>query len=159
MKQNTPISIFFACLLIHCFLMQMLVVFCVGIMIEVVESLILELDAWFLEQLVFDALGIVYLQYWLQANAEVTFPRHLEVLIGFYCNPWPCGQSKGGEFVPIVVAIISTWDLDVQHGFLKMTMKLNSTQTMVEMVPLIVDKVNPIIVNSLIHLWQVINAS
>jgi hypothetical protein len=32
----------------------------VGIMAEILESLILELDVWFLEQLVFNALGIVY---------------------------------------------------------------------------------------------------
>jgi hypothetical protein len=33
---------------------------CVGIMVEILESLILELDVWFLEQLILNALGIVY---------------------------------------------------------------------------------------------------
>jgi hypothetical protein len=36
-----------------------------GIMPKIVESIILELDVRFLEQLVFHALEIVYSQYWL----------------------------------------------------------------------------------------------
>jgi len=36
-----------------------------GIMAEIVESIILELDVRFLEQLVFHASEIVYSQYWL----------------------------------------------------------------------------------------------
>ncbi len=70
-----------------------------------------------------------------------------------------CGQFKGGKFVPIVVAIISTWDFDVEQGLFKLTMKSNSTQAMVEVVAFVVDKINPIIVNSLICSWQVIKAS
>jgi hypothetical protein len=36
-------------------------------------------------------------QYWLQTYTKVIFPQHLEMLKGFYCNPQPCGQSKGGK--------------------------------------------------------------
>jgi hypothetical protein len=53
-------------LFMHYFLKKMLVVFCVvRIMVEAVESLILELDAQFLEQSILDTMGIIYLQYWL----------------------------------------------------------------------------------------------
>jgi hypothetical protein len=46
--------------------MQMLVVLTyVGIMVEVIECLILEFDSQFPEPLVLDAMGIVYVQYWL----------------------------------------------------------------------------------------------
>lgn len=69
------------------------------------------------------------------------------------CSPQPCGQFEGGKYAPIVVAIVLTWDLNVQQGLFKLTMKLNSTQAMAEMVALVVDKVNPIIVNPLIYLW------
>lgn len=44
-------------------------------------------------------MGIVYMQYWLQADAEVTFLRHLEVLKGFYFSPQPRGQYQGGNHV------------------------------------------------------------
>jgi hypothetical protein len=46
-------------------------------MAKAVEGLIAKLDVRFLEQVAMDAMGIVYSQYWLQANANVTFPRHL----------------------------------------------------------------------------------
>ncbi len=51
----------------------------------------------------------------IQANVEVTFLGHVEVLKGFYCSPQPCGQTWGErKSVFIVVTIISPWDLDVQ---------------------------------------------
>jgi hypothetical protein len=43
-------------------------------MAKVVEGLIVELDAQFLEQAIMDAMEIVHPQYWLQANENVTFP-------------------------------------------------------------------------------------
>jgi len=49
-------------------------------------------------------------------------------------------------------------DLDVQQGLFKLTMKSNAIQAMVEVSQLIIDKVNPQIVNPLTHLWKVINA-
>jgi hypothetical protein len=46
--------------------MKMLVVLSyVGIMVEAIKSLILELDAQFPEQSMLDAMEIVYMQYWL----------------------------------------------------------------------------------------------
>jgi hypothetical protein len=72
--------------------------------------LIVELDVQFLKQAVLDAMGVIYPQYWLQVDAKMTFPRHLEVLKGFYCTPRPSGQSKDA---PMVHPILSTWELDV----------------------------------------------
>jgi hypothetical protein len=43
-------------------------------MAKVVEGLIVKLNACFFEQSILDAMGIVYPQYWLQANVKVTFP-------------------------------------------------------------------------------------
>ncbi len=76
---------------------MLVVLFYVGIMVEGAKSLILDLDVWFSKQLVLNAMGIIYLQYWLQIDVEVTFPWHLEVLKGIYCNPWPCGTISRGE--------------------------------------------------------------
>jgi hypothetical protein len=42
-------------------------------MAEAVKGLIVKLDAQFLEQVVMDAMGIVYPQYWLQVDVNVTF--------------------------------------------------------------------------------------
>ncbi len=49
-------------------LMQFFKRFCDGLKLEMAEAtigLIKELDVRFLEQLVLDAMGVVYLQYWL----------------------------------------------------------------------------------------------
>jgi hypothetical protein len=47
----------------------------------------------------------------------------------------------------MVPTIISCWDLDVQQGLFKLTMKLNDVQAMVEVVVIASNKANPIIVN------------
>jgi hypothetical protein len=43
----------------------------------------------------------------------------------------------------MVLAIISSWDLDVQQGLFKLTMKSNTAQAMVEVMALASDKINP----------------
>jgi hypothetical protein len=58
-----------------------------------------------------------------------------------------------GKSVLVVVAILSSWGLDVQQGFFMMTMKLKSTQAMVEVVAFTTNIVNLVIINPLIHLW------
>ncbi len=55
--------------------------------------------------------------------------------------------------------ILSGWDLDAQQGLFKLTMKSNGTQTMVEIVALAFDKVNPTIINPLTHMCRVIHGS
>jgi hypothetical protein len=65
----------------------------------------------------------------------------------------------GGGICSYVVTIFLAWDLDVTHGPFILTMKLNSTQTMVEVVAFIANKVNPIIVNHFICLWRLIHVS
>jgi hypothetical protein len=55
----------------------------------------------------------------------------------------------------MVPTIISKWDLDVQQGLFKLTMKPNVAQAMVEVSTLLI----PLIVNPLTQLWKVINTS
>jgi hypothetical protein len=56
-----------------------------------------------------DTMGIVYPQYWMQVDIEVTFPQHLEVIKGFCCISCLCGQSKN-DLVPLMVfAILLRW--------------------------------------------------
>jgi len=78
-------------------------------LVEAATRLIVELDVRFPKQVVLDAMGVIYPQYWLQVDAKMTFPQHLEVLKGFYCTPCPCGQSKDA---PMIQPILSTWELD-----------------------------------------------
>lgn len=49
-------------------------------------QLITELKGEFQEHHVLDAMGIIYLQYWLQDEAARSFPKHLEILGIFYCD-------------------------------------------------------------------------
>jgi hypothetical protein len=39
-----------------------------------------------------DALGIVYLKYWLKSSCEVTFLVHMAILKRFYCQPEKFGS-------------------------------------------------------------------
>ncbi len=59
----------------------------------------------------------------------------------------------------MVLVVLSGWHLDAQQGLFKLTMKSNAYQVMAEVVVLVVDKVNPRIVNPLTRLWKVINVS
>jgi hypothetical protein len=76
-----------------------------------------------------------------------------------YGSSHPCGQPKDDKYAPMVLTILSGWDLDVQQGLFKLTMKSNIVQTMVEVVALAFDKVNPTIINPLTRMWRVIHAS
>ncbi len=59
----------------------------------------------------------------------------------------------------MVPAILWAWDLDVQQGLFKLTMKSNIAQTMAEVKALAFNKVNPTIINPFTCMRQVIHAS
>ncbi len=56
------------------------------------------------------------------------------MLKGFYHIPHACQQSKDDKFPLMVLPILLMWELDVQQGLFKLTMKFNFVQTMVEIV-------------------------
>jgi hypothetical protein len=58
----------------------------------------------------------------------------------------------------MVLATLSSWDLDTQQGLFKLTMKSNA-QAMVEVMVLASDKINPTIINPFTCMWRVIHAS
>ncbi len=60
---------------------------------KVAIGLIEKLDVRFPEQMIFDAIEIVYPQYWLHAYVDMIFPKHLEMLKKLYGNPRACGNS------------------------------------------------------------------
>jgi hypothetical protein len=53
---------------------------CVFTMTKIVKSLLVKLDSRFLFHEVLDAFGIIYFQYWIQEEIEVSFLIHLGVL-------------------------------------------------------------------------------
>jgi hypothetical protein len=70
LSQNIEYRVMFGCL-IYC-------VFIYGFVAGVVAQLIQELQRRFPEHIVLDALGIIYPQYWLQPDVEITFSKHLK---------------------------------------------------------------------------------
>jgi hypothetical protein len=50
--------------------------------------------------------------------------------------------TQGWQICPYGSCILSGWDLDVQQGLFKLTMKSNAIQAMVEVVALASDKIN-----------------
>jgi len=81
------------------------------------------------------------------------------MLRNFSSSPHPCGQPKDGKSASMVPAIFSSWDLDAQQGLFKVTTKFNAAQAMAEVMALASNMVNPIIINTLTCMWQVIHAS
>ncbi len=59
----------------------------------------------------------------------------------------------------MVLAILSSWDLNAQQNMFKLTMKSNDAQAMAEILALTFNKVNPTIINPLTCMWWVIHAS
>jgi hypothetical protein len=58
----------------------------VNVLARATETLIQELETRFLAHGVMDAFGIVYPQYWLQADCETFFPKHLIVMKTTFCS-------------------------------------------------------------------------
>ena len=61
---------------------------------EAAENLIGELQERFPASLLMDAFGFVYLQYWLQPNAERDFLKHLAIIKEHYGMPKEFGAAK-----------------------------------------------------------------
>jgi hypothetical protein len=53
----------------------------------------------------------------------------------------------------MVLAILSSWDLNAQQSMFKLTMKSNDAQAMAEIVALTFNKVNPTIINPFTCMW------
>jgi len=70
------------------------------------KGLITNLDVWFPKQSILNAIKIFYTQYRLQLDVELTFSQQMEILKGFYCNPWSCEQFKDKKSTPMVSFII-----------------------------------------------------
>jgi hypothetical protein len=54
--------------------------------------------------------------------------------------------------MPMVLAILSSWDLHAQQGLFKLNMIFNVSQTMVEVRTLDSNMVNPIVVNPITYM-------
>jgi hypothetical protein len=122
-------------------------------MVETTKGLIAKLVAWFPKQKIMDGImAIVCPQYYLQTNGETTFPRHLKMFKFFYYNLCLCGQAKREKLMPMVLAILSSWDLHAQQGLFKLNMIFNVSQTMVEVRTLDSNMVNPIVVNPITYM-------
>jgi hypothetical protein len=59
---------------------------------------------------------VVYPQYWLQGDAEVSFRKHLTVLQDFYCEPKYVGKGSAMQLVP---PILHRFKLEVEQPLFK----------------------------------------
>jgi hypothetical protein len=73
-----------------------------------------------------DAIGIVYPQYWLQPNCEVSFSKHIHVIKTTFCSRF----WRDGEEI-FMYKVLNANDLDNQQNMLKLTMKSNLAACMV----------------------------
>jgi len=70
-----------------------------------VTSLIVEFHSHFLVQELFNAIMVIYPQYWLLLEVEVTFPRHLAI-IQTYFEHQKAKLGVFGNFVGLVLNLI-----------------------------------------------------
>jgi hypothetical protein len=100
-------------------------------------------------------MGICYPQYWLQANAEDNFNRHLELIKSHYyierhLEPIKLSNSNTSlEMARIFPSILFANGLEIQASIFKITMKFNDVATMEA----------PFHINPLTWLWRTLEAS
>jgi hypothetical protein len=120
---------------------------------EAAQKLIDESKARFPSVAVMDALGVVYPQYWLQGDAEVSFRKHLTVLQDFYCEPKYVGTGSAMQLVP---PILDRFKLEVEQPLFKVAM-LNNAKATMELLPL-GSPPSPM-VNPLTKIWRLFDAN
>lgn len=109
------------------------------------RQLLRELESRFPSNNVMDAMGIMYPQYWLQSGAEETFPRHLSILMEYYCEPKLIEAEKVKRLVP---PIVDRHSLETQQGLFKLAMVNNAKKCMEA----------PFDLNPLTRLWRSLDA-
>ena len=116
-------------------------------MIEMAEALIAELKTHFPANYVMDPLGIVFPQYWLQENVDMSFSAHLAILKAAICQPKHVVDAKGDD--ASVSSLLSASALDEQMAMFKMAMKSNSKPVLQP----------PFTVNPMTKLWQILGSN
>ena len=117
-----------------------------GFVAGMTTQLIQELQRRFPKHAVLDALGIIYPQYWLQPDVDITFSKHLDTLKNWYCNTIVLGTGVDKE---VILGIFDQWSLDSQQGYFKIAMKSNDPAAMEP----------PYDFNHLTRIWRTISAS
>jgi hypothetical protein len=82
------------------------------------SKLVVELHACFPLHELHEALGIVYLHYWVLEDIDESFNTHLNVLKTFFCTP-----KKIGVVEHVVLDVLCASTLYVQKFMFKITMK------------------------------------
>ena len=116
-------------------------------MTKVAEALIAELETSFPANHVMDSLGIVFPQYWLQENVDMSFSAHLAILKAAFCQPKPVVDAK--EDGAWVSSLLSASAVDEQMAMFKMAMKSNSKLVLQP----------PFTVNPMTKLWQILRSN
>jgi len=111
--------------------------------IEATQTLIFELQQWFLEQEVMMALGIMYLQYWYTTIVKRSFLLHLNVIKSTFCD---VHRTIDGIMVP---PLLDSHMFDVQSFCFRFIMSHNAKRAMTEHSKL----------NLVTRLWMKINSS
>jgi len=73
--------------------------------ISITKGLITKLDRRFLAQDLMNAIGIIYLQYWLQLEVVSMFLDHLQILKTHYCHA-KITQQNGICHLPLLDVIL-----------------------------------------------------
>jgi hypothetical protein len=89
--------------------------------LEAASKLMVELHTRFPLHELHEALGIVYLRYWLFDNYDESFNTHLNVLKAFFCTP-----KKIGVVEHVVIEVLCASTLNVQKSMFKITMESNA---------------------------------
>jgi len=110
------------------------------------SKLIQELDNRFPAQAVMSALGILYPQFWCDANAEEHFDAHLRVLLDAYGH----AKAVGARTDKVLLKPLVDHDLIMsQGGLFKMCMKSNARVAMLPLFDL----------NPLTKVWRVLDGN
>jgi hypothetical protein len=94
------------------------------------KMMISELDHYFPDVDLINALGVVYPQYWVGPNCQDLFPLHMEVIAKFYCAEKRLSDQENGESNANTVSILNRRLMEDQMILFKSTMISNSPPIM-----------------------------
>jgi hypothetical protein len=118
------------------------------------EVLIGEMKSRFPSHSILDALGVVYPQYWLQGDCEVSFMKHLNVLKDFYREPKWIGEGVEKRLIP---PVLDRYRLESEQPLFKVAMMANSAAALE--LPPIGTGPGTEIVNPLTKIWRQLDAN
>lgn len=108
----------------------------VGGLEGVAHDIVQEVNLHFHESTIYNAIGVLYPQYWLQPRVKLSFQTQLDVLKGYIANAkmvaWE--DANGRAIYYKHPALLDEWELDSQQGRFMMIEMSNYAEALTQLI-------------------------